>query len=150
MWVLLNSKPHPDLVGFAPRRSLDTFVMSFFFYDVSSIIGWFLPVSPLQGRRLVGGSLHQHRPERLHPQQLRGSSWFHPGRRVRTCQLFLSLSPWTSAFLSFSFSFPPPPPPCSFCESRPAHFAPLWLGGRDAAGPSHTVTNPACIRRGSI
>lgn len=39
----------------------------------------------LQRGRLVGGSLHQHREERLHPEQLRGPRWLHPGWRVRRC-----------------------------------------------------------------
>lgn len=37
----------------------------------------------LQRRRLVGGPLHHHREDRLHPQQLRGPCRLHPGWRVR-------------------------------------------------------------------
>lgn len=51
----------------------------------------------LQWRRLVGGSLNQHWKERLHPQQLRGSGWFHPGRGVSGRRPYLLLPPAPSS-----------------------------------------------------
>lgn len=42
----------------------------------------------LQRRGLVVGTLPEHWRERLHPQQLCGSIWLHPGRRVKALHYF--------------------------------------------------------------
>lgn len=54
-------------------------------------------ISSVQRRGLVAGALPDHRRERLYPQQLCGSIWLHPSRRVNPFIFFslsLSLSMW--------------------------------------------------------
>lgn len=54
---------------------------------------------PPQGRWLVGGALHQHGREWLHPQQLCGPSWLHTVWRVRS-----RISTFSSIFIKLSDS----------------------------------------------
>lgn len=60
-------------------------------------------ISSVQRRGLVAGALPDHRRERLYPQQLCGSIWLHPSRRVNPFIFFLSLSPSRcDTYLSFT------------------------------------------------
>lgn len=111
MWVLLHSRPQPDLMGFAPHLSLDTFVI-FFCYDVDVFHhrlcrGFLISARLPSAGKATGGRLAPSTPARKATSP--ATTWLQliPSRQksknLSTLPLFVSVN----LCLSFVFVFVP-------------------------------------------